>query len=398
MTRCPQSSPAGGHRPALLAFLVLLCPAALRGAESRIWVPAKINGQAVKLAWDTGASTSVLFRETAARLGLRVTNPPPTTEVAPGTVPLGRTEKCKLTVWDHTEQTELAVVEWPAGTRTEAEGLLGWPALSENIIRFDATTREVELLDSVPKETGNWLGFNLRTNADILMLEVPARSDGLLGVAVDTGSECGASLDPAIWREWTNSHPRRARTLDAYLMPGAGLVVGEQTWADKVSLGRLTLTGIPLREANRAEMAFAGPRFGAVLGLAALRRMDLVVDGRKGVAYVRPVTTPPEPYSHNRIGAVFTPVNVQRDNDLVADVLNASPAYEAGIRTGDILQKIDNLDVTAWRSDPAVMPLSRFFEQTPGTRIKLTLKRGEKSYQATVLLRDLIGPKHEADQ
>ena len=72
--------------------------------------------------------------------------------------------------------------------------------------------------------------------------------------------------------------------------------------------------------------------------------MDIVIDGRRGIAYLRP-KTPPLPYEYNHLSAVFVPHDLQSD-DLVAHVIKDGPGYNVGIRDGDVLLKIGDLDCT----------------------------------------------------
>ena len=141
--------------------------------------------------------------------------------------------------------------------------------------------------------------------------------------------------------------------------------------------------------ANVAEQAMGSTGFEASLGLAALQRLDLIIDGDLGFAYLRPKSTPPPPYEHNRLGSVFVPSDLQ-GGDLLARVIAGSPAYQAGIRDGDVLLKVGDLDVTQWRTDPKILPLSRFWEGPPGTRLELTLKRGTKTSRKTAVLRQIL--------
>ena len=108
---------------------------------------------------------------------------------------------------------------------------------------------------------------------------------------------------------------------------------------------------------------------------------------QRGVAYLRPKkTSAPQP-PHQSIGpsAAFVPRNAQSD-DLVAHVANASPAYEAGIRDGDVLLQVGQRDATKWRTDPEfprfIFPTVPRGELT-GTQLELTLKRGEQTFKAT---------------
>src|SRR5205823_2799714 len=71
----------------------------------------------------------------------------------------------------------------------------------------------------------------------------------------------------------------------------------------------------------------------ASFGMAALRRLDLIVDGKNAVAYLRPKKTPASPPAYQPDGpsAAFAPHD-EKGDDLVAHVANASPAYTAGNR------------------------------------------------------------------
>src|SRR5208283_2475928 len=125
-----------------------------------------------------------------------------------------------------------------------------------------------------------------------------------------------------------------------FFTPGEGLVVREESWADRITFGPLVLTCVPVMEATPTEEASGGPHFEGELGLAALKRLDLIVDGGNGRAYLRTKTTAPPPYRHNRLGAEFVPTE-SPGSELVARVAGGSPAEEAGIRDGDVLLKLD---------------------------------------------------------
>src|SRR5215467_4239421 len=124
-------------RTLLIAFAFCLCTTSSRAAEERLWIEAKINGQPVKLAFDTGAEMSVLFRPTAERLGLQITNWPAGKKAAPGKVPYGWAESCVLSVWGLTNKATFAVIDVPAAVHSELEGVLGWEVWRRSIIRID---------------------------------------------------------------------------------------------------------------------------------------------------------------------------------------------------------------------------------------------------------------------
>jgi S1-C subfamily serine protease len=175
-------------------------------------------------------------------------------------------------------------------------------------------------------------------------------------------------------------------------MGGSGVVVGEEAWAEKFSLGPMILNEVPVQPASRSDVATGSAHspYQATLGLTALQRLDFIVDGGAGIAYVRPRSGPFPPYLYNRAGAVFTPRDPGRDksNQLVAHVLEDGPAYQAGIRDGDIVLKLGQQWATNWTEGPTGAATKR----PAGSKLELTLKRGEKTFSSVVVLRDLFPP------
>ena len=129
-------------------------------------------------------------------------------------------------------------------------------------------------------------------------------------------------------------------------------------------------------------------QYEGTIGLAALKRLELVVDPSHSVAYwkQRKSTDSYRYYSYNRLAAVFRST-AKDPNEPVARVLKGGPAYAAGVRDGDVLLQVDGIPVTSWNESW----LSRF-ELPAGTSLKLTLKRDGKSFQTTATLREILQP------
>ena len=271
--------------------------------------------------------------------------------------------------------------------------MVGWPAVRNDVFSLDCVTHTVGPLTNALRNLRGWVKCLIQTN-EVLTLELPAKNPQKEIIALDSGTIYGVKLNPEEWRKWKAIHANQPMTMEAYFTPGAGLVVSEETWADKISLGKLALTDVPVMQADSSDIALhssAQSQFEATLGLAALKRLDIVIDGKHGLAFLRPKDNSPMPYEYNHLGAVFVPQNLKSD-DLVAHVTDSSPATEAGIRNGDILLKIGELDCTEWRTNPEVLPLSRFFESQAGTKLELTLKRGGKIFKVTATLRNILPP------
>jgi S1-C subfamily serine protease len=148
----------------------------------------------------------------------------------------------------------------------------------------------------------------------------------------------------------------------------------------------VALAGVPIMSAGPAGAARWGAKYEGTLGLAALKRLDFIVDGNNDLAYLRAKKTPPPVYLHNRLGAIFAATTLQT-NQAVARVVIGSPAYEAGVRDGDVLLQVDEIVVTGWSDSWR----SRFY-MPAGTKLKLTLKRDGKIFNTTATLREILQP------
>lgn len=378
--------------PPFLGFALLsLILSGVAGADERLWVEATINGKDAHLAFDTGASHLLLFPKGAARLGLSFTNAPKGVHLSLGEVPMGRTEECELQVGGSILRTSFGVVEVPEMLPIGFDGVLGWGPLADNIFKIDANLGAVTCLTNIPIAAANWMKFTLETNSNTLKIRVSHRGKETSVIAVDTGFEGGVKLSPDLWRDWKAVHTDQPMTLTAYYMPGAGMVVAEEAWAKKLAIGSLLMTDVPVTEANKADVSPGSTKNQMTFGLAALKRLDLIIDGTRGIAYLHAKDMPPPAYEHNRLGAVFAPFDLQSE-DLIGRVVNGSPAWVAGIRSGDLLTHIGRLDVTKWRTDPAVLPLTRFWVRPPGTKLELTLRRSNEVFKTEVILRQILSP------
>ncbi len=211
-------------------------------------------------------------------------------------------------------------------------------------------------------------------------------------VLVDTGDQGGVTLAPAQWRAWRAAHPQAPATVVGYYSPSEGLDIREVCWADEFDLGPLKLTNVPISGSiSEEKMVMRDEAFAATVGLYGLSRLNLIVDGRWGVIYARPDPSPAQAYNHNRLGAVFLPKDLN-SNPLIAHVLPGTPAYEAGIRDGDVLRRIGDQNVTGWRARGASPATVYFWQKPAGTQYDLTLERDGREFHAAVTLRDLIGP------
>jgi hypothetical protein len=362
--------------------------AALPEAEvDRIWLKAKINGQPVRLVFDSGSNASLLTSSAAQRLGLRAQYAP-TNDVRHSVV-AGETEEFTFSLGGAKWRTSFVLLDPHFSEIMSGDGIVGWFTLSHNVIGVAANAKSLAFFDRVPARTASWTQLSVLTNFGTLDLCVPRcnHTNGVL--CVDTGDARGLALPAGEWNRWRRTHPQIPVTVEAVFSPTDGFLVYEEAWADQISIGPITITGLPVAQSGHANERRLGSRYEGTLGLAGLKRLNLIVDGIHSIAYTHPDQAHAPGYDHNRLGAVFFPTST-RTNEAVAMVAENSPAYEAGVRDGDILVRVDGAAVkytdNSWQTG---------FHRPAGSRLRLTLKRGDKTFTATATLREIVSPDSE---
>jgi hypothetical protein len=387
-TRGVEKVNRGVRRPLFAALALCLLRPALAAAEPRIFAEARVNGQPVKLAFDTGAERTFLFQSTARRLGLEVTRPDPAAKAAPGRVLPGTSEVCEFSLDRMTMRMALPVYDPPEGIPYEIDGVLAWYPLRDHVFRISLEANAVETLEDLPRDLTSWTKWTIGPHK-VLTIRMSESGGKPRTILFDTGSPSGVLLNARRWQQWREEHPGVPAAPVAFFVPGSGLLVREECWADKLDIAGFVVADVPVLQGRPDE---EGVGEEATLGLAALLRFEVIIDGAAGHLYTRPVAPPPRPYNHNRLGAVFTPKDLD-SQDLIGYVVEGSPAYRAGIRSGDVLLSIDELDVTKWRTDPRVLPLTRFWERPAGSKLHLTLMRAARQFECVVELRDILRPR-----
>jgi len=188
------------------------------------------------------------------------------------------------------------VARWPLAENMY--GVVGWPEVRNNILRFDGATHTVSALPELPADTANWVKLKIYKD-NLLFLEIPLSENKIGMVLVDTGSPEGIHLAEPQFNEWEKAHPDSKPLIFDPYSPVANnfrddlhdIIHDENYWANEVQLGGLTFTHIPLRKAWRMEAQMVDYYMGT-LGMYALGQLELVVDNKNGWAYARTMKEP----------------------------------------------------------------------------------------------------------
>lgn len=123
-----------------------------------------------------------------------------------------------------------------------------------------------------------------------------------------------------------------------------------------------------------------------ILGNLVLDRFDVILDYARSKAYVRPNGDYADPFPVDRSGLFLISTGFDLSTIMVQEVLVGSPAFEAGIRPGDILRKYNGWPVSFF----GLQGLSKRFRKDAGKKVKLKIKRGRDSLRRHFTLEDYI--------
>jgi len=330
----------------------------------------EINGKDAVFAVDTGSPFGfAVDKSWAKRNGLNI-------EKKKGR----ETVRFGARIGVHTENVEAMVLEFPS---FDIDGLIGLPALQQKIWRLQCDKGTITPIPSVPKHASRWMQFDLATNVPVVALHPRIEGEGL--VYIDTGSPLGVFLSDARWEQWLKTHPGAPKTVYAFSSPAAGgVAAGEQSWAEHIAIGDLTLPGTMVQ---RSEIEW--PRVEALLGMDVLSGFEIILDFHEDKIYLETHDHYRKPPPYNRLGAVFFPESVE-SSFLTALVLTNSPAYGYGIRNGDILLKVDDFDMTKWKHDPRYVKMKSWTTDPAGTKHNLQIRRKGKIIDCQVWTKEIL--------
>lgn len=345
-------------------------------------VSCRLNGRPLLMHVDTGANYVFIFKSTAEREKLPVSEAPSDLTFE-GRRYLGVVKGCALTWGEDVFQTDAFVVDTPP-PRAPFDGVIGWLSIAGGVTEIDWDGKGIRHLKSLPRDLTGWETWPINAGDSYLSILTGGDSGSKGCVLIDTGAYGAINVRPEAWKKLTSiSH---SRTLGAnYQGFPPAIKVNLQAWVQHLTMGPISIDGVIVEPSNRP----THEQYDAVLGLDALSRFNMVIDGPNHRIYVKPRGPYLYPIQYNRLGAVFVPEDVKAD-PLLAHVVEGSPAWRASIRPNDELLKIGDLDATKWRTDPRVLPLSRFWAQAAGTKLDLTLKRDGKPFQVNVTLEEIF--------
>lgn len=123
-----------------------------------------------------------------------------------------------------------------------------------------------------------------------------------------------------------------------------------------------------------------------ILGNQILERFQVVINYPEEKLYLKPTKQFYKKFTYDRSGLILVAGGYNLNNFVVHELVPGSPAEQAGIKTGDIIKRVNWIPHWAMSLDS----VSKILKGKPGKKVKLKIKRGDETLCIKLVLRDLI--------
>ena len=344
---------------------------------------------------DTGANRAIVRLDVAKELGLSLHGNVRTGGAGAGSQQgfLVRDATWSLAGLDGFAQPvtlALPFRDLPSGMGRDIDGIVGGEFIRQFVVELDYQARSMTLHD--PKTfayngRGQTLPIELNSNGHPVLKATITLAGGEAIEApfvLDIGSGLAIALHSPFVAEH-NLPPPDAKIIRAIGMAGAGgKSHGRIGRVEALTIGSLTIKSPITMFSEDKGGAFANAALAGNLGAQIASRFRMYLDYGRLRIILEPSPTFAEPFDRAHSGIALRAGGADFRTFRVHEVLENSPATDAGIQEGDIITAIDG-------TSAATLTLSAIAEmfEKPGT-YELTIRRGEQAMTVKLVPRKLI--------
>jgi hypothetical protein len=361
-----------------------------------IVVPVKINNsRPLSFVFDTGDKVGIVDIGRAKELGLdlhgQVRIGGAGSDTLIGSYVRGATWKLQG-FEDFSQPVTLAIPLGRLAARFghDFDGIIGSDFIRQFVIEVDYQARVLKLHakdsfvysgsgESIP------IQFNGQGHPLIEAEVTPRGGEPIKGKFVlDLGSSGALALHSPLVKEHRLLESNH-RTIRAIGVGGAGGDVQARLGrVSELKIGRFKIAGPPALFSQDKGGAFANASLAGNIGQRVASKFKVFLDYERQRIILEPVSTFPDPFDQTQSGMALTTEGADFSLVRILEVLEDSPASEAGLLKNDQILKVNNKEA----ADLSITALGEMFER-PGN-FRITVRRGDKTIELTLTTRKLI--------
>jgi hypothetical protein len=340
---------------------------------NQIFIPAEVNGRAVKLLLDSGAGISLVDSAFARQIGVRGTGKLPISGVG-GQATMQIASQLQIQLVGLTFRRiragvmDLSQISEQAGHAMPF--VLGKEVFNEVIIDIDFAHHRIAFRDpatfSAPPGAAR---LALGRHQDRRSIPVSVEGREPVSFDFDLGNNGGLIVYSA-YRDAAHLLDGRPQSLGLSAGVG-GLIKSKVATLKSISVAGIELAAVPTEFPDAADNAVNSDRTAGNVGLPVFSRFRLLTDYPHDALWLIPNGEHlRDPFVKDRSGLAAMPV---KDRLKVLMVAPGSPAERLGLKEGAEILAVNGKQIDAGYSGSN---LSQWAHQAPGTKVELTLADG----------------------
>jgi hypothetical protein len=360
-------------RPAAAALVLLLLagaaptPGATAGqptSAAPVTIPIEVTGQHVLLkasvnksrplffVLDTGATAAIVRMAVAKELGLSLTGEVKAGGAGPGTQTGSRVRNAtwSLAGLERVAQPvrlALPLPELPSALGREVAGIVGGEFIRQFVLELDYQARVIRLYDPASFEyrgTGETLPLDFNADGHPVVKATVTPSPGT-PIEHRFHLDIGSGLALALHSPFVKAHDllaSQSKTIRAIGAGGAGgRAAGRFGRVASLQIGSFTIHNPITMFAEDSAGAFADATLAGNIGAQVANRFRMFLDYGRRRIILEPSSAFADPYNRAFSGIALRAEGADYRTFRVRDVLEDSPATDAGILIGDIITALD---------------------------------------------------------
>lgn len=277
-------------------------------------------------------------------------------------------------------------------TGLDVHGLIGADMFRQNVLKIDYKTRTLTLYRPTSKKLKvnkfDELDMVIQKSKPYISTKTELSNNKVLEtkLLIDTGASTALLLD-------TNSD--ESLTLPENIIPGVlgyglgGNMEGYVGRIPSLEFGNFKLEDVVCRfqevqpdTINRKNLIARN----GIIGNYILDRFSIIIDYPYQRLYIKPVRKWKRKFYYDKSGINFVSVGLSEKTFYVNSILDGSPADLAGIQTGDVIKKINNIPSKLLTFNN----INRILHSKSGKKVKIKIKRENQIIKTEFRLKDLI--------